>query len=71
MTAAEKMTKVLALSPDTLLIDTYRHALAARHGDAPDMAHYDEYGIVIRYAEAEMDKRGIDVDAIIEEVLHR
>jgi len=73
MTAAEKMEALMKTRSDAQLIDTYKDVLRMRHGDlaAKYDAQFDELGIVIRFAEVEMDRREIDVESIITEVLSR
>lgn len=71
MTAQEKLAAKLAKTSDAQLIGIYKDALRMRHGDVPKIGLMEELGIIVRFAEQEMDRRGLDVDGIITEVLGR
>lgn len=71
MTATEKLEAKMAAANDTQLTGIYKDTLRMRHGDTPKIGLMEELGIVMRFAEAEMDKRGLDVDGIITEILGR
>lgn len=61
----------LASRTDAQLTGIYRDVLRMRHGQAPKLGLMEELGIVMRFAEEEMDRRGLDVDGTITAVLGR
>jgi hypothetical protein len=71
MTAAEKLEAKMTSQTDAQLTGIYKDTLRMRHGDTPKIGLMEELGIVMRFAEQEMDRRGLDVDGIITEVLGR
>jgi hypothetical protein len=69
--ARQKLETILQKMTADALIDLYKCSLERHHGPKPDTSHNAEMRVVIRFTEAELDRRQIDCDPIIKEVLHR